>query len=110
LVAASLALTACGSSDGLASATAACVKVEHGLALEARAQSPNTPASARASLHAAAMAAVLSATGDAARATSANGGWNALMTSISQASDVPLSDLVATLSLQCRDVASGASS
>ena len=101
---ASITLAACGSSDGLADARRACVKVERALAIERAADAPGVPSAHQAQLHAQAMTVVLSATGDAARANSSNGSWNALMTSISQAGQVPLIYLEPTLSSQCDEV------
>ena len=96
--------SACGGSDGLADAKLACVKVERGIALEVRADAHGVAPATRALLQQDATSEVLSATGDAARANSANGTWNALMTTIGQAGQVPLTYLEPSLSSQCHEI------
>ena len=49
-----------------------------------------------------ALAELLRATPAAAAATSSDGSWNALMTTINEAERVPISNLVASLTRLCR--------
>ena len=105
LVAASLALSACGSGGATTNARTACKKVDRSLAIYKKATSAPIPANSD-ELQNQSQALLLSALGDAARATSADGSFNALMTTLSEATRVPEGLLVASLSRQCKVVLS----
>ena len=85
----------------MAHARAACVKVDAALALYARSERPGIDAATKNSLAARAMASLLAATPEAAAATSADGSWNPLMTTIGEAQRVPISNLVPALTRLC---------
>lgn len=70
--------------------------------LEVRSNEPGLSASRRAALEDRALATLLKGTPGAARATSQDGSWNPLMTTINEAERVPLVDLVPTLRRMCR--------
>jgi hypothetical protein len=59
-------------------------------------------ATRRSTLQSDAMSALLKATPAAAAATSIDGSWNPLMTTINEAERVPLQDLVASLTRLCK--------
>ena len=105
LVAAALALSACGSGGATAKARTACKKVDRSLAIYKKATTEPIPANSD-ELQNQSQALLLSALGDAARATSADGSFNALMTTLSEATRVPEGLLVASLSRQCKVVMS----
>jgi hypothetical protein len=102
ILAAAAGLSACGTGSAVASARASCVYVGRALVLEGRARAPGIPASRRAELESGALATLLKGTPEAARATSQDGSWNPLMTTINEAERVPLADLVPTLRRMCR--------
>ena len=101
LVGAGLTLSACGTGAAVSHARAACVKVDAALALYAKSQRPGITVDAKNALAARAMSTLLAATPEAAAATSADGSWNPLMTTIGEAQRVPISDLVASLTRLC---------
>ena len=101
LAGAGLALSACGTGAAVSHARAACVKVDAALVLYAKSERPGLSATARNSLAARAMATLLAATPEAAAATSADGSWNPLMTTIGEAQRVPIGDLVPALTRLC---------
>ena len=105
LVAAGLALSACGSGGATANAHTACKKVDRSLAIYKQATTDPVPSNSD-ELQNKSQALLLSALGDAARATSADGSFNALMTTLSEATRVPEGLLVASLSRQCKVVLS----
>lgn len=103
VAAAGVVLAACGGTNG--DAIAACGRVDRGLAVY------------RASLHAASAAVarrdtteaiddLAAAEQDAALANSADGTYNALMTLLQQAQQVPLKYLVASLTRTCDEIQS----
>ena len=101
LAAAGLALSACGTGGAVAHARAACVKVDAALVLFAKSERPGLSATTRDALAARAMSTLLAATPEAAAATSADGSWNPLMTTIGEAQRVPMGHLVASLTRLC---------
>lgn len=102
LALAGVSLSACGSGGALHQARAACVKVDAALSLYAKSQQPSLTARERSVMQAHAMATLLAATPDAAAATSADGSWNPLMTTIGEAQRVPLGNLVPALTRLCK--------
>jgi hypothetical protein len=76
--------------------------VHQALALQARSEAPGITAPRRSALQADAMSALLKATPAASAATSIDGSWNPLMTTINEAERVPLQDLVASLTRLCQ--------
>ncbi len=101
LLSAALGLSACGTGGAVADARASCVYVHRALALQARSNAPGLGAGQRGALRSRAVAVLLKGTPAAARATSSDGSWNPLMTTINEAERVPLPDLVATLTRMC---------
>jgi hypothetical protein len=76
--------------------------VKRALAIQTQSEAPNLSASRRAALQANAMSELLKATPSAADATSLDGGWNALMTTINESERVPLQNLVPSLTRLCK--------
>lgn len=102
ILAASLGLSACGSGGAVAQARASCVDVKTALRLDQAAQAPGLSSEQSAALESKAMAALLRATPAAARATSIDGSWNPLMTTINEAERVPIANLRASLTRMCQ--------
>lgn len=98
----SLTLGACGNSQALAQARLACDDVHQALKLERTAEDPRVSAALRATDRAAAMSALLRGLGPAASATSQDGSWNALQTTIQESERVPLPYLVSALTHICQ--------
>lgn len=101
-VGASLLLGACGVGGAVSDARQSCGYVKKALAIEARSTQPGLSASRVTSLQSAAMSELLKATPAAARATSSDGSWNALMTTINEVERVPFANLVPALTRLCR--------
>ncbi len=101
ILGASLALSACGTSGAVAQARTACTYVDQAIAVYRTSQSPTTPAAQRNALADRAMALLLRATPYAASATSTDGGWNPLVTTINEAERVPLHFLIPSLTHLC---------
>jgi hypothetical protein len=95
-------LSACGTGSAVAQARTSCRFVERALTLQARSNEMGLSASARAALRGRAMSELLKAGPSAAAATSSDGSWNALMTTISEAQRVPLENLVPALTRLCQ--------
>jgi hypothetical protein len=76
--------------------------VKRALALQAKSEVPGITAASRATLQGKAMNELLKATPMAAAATSADGSWNALMTTINESERVPLQNLVPSLTRLCK--------
>lgn len=95
-------LSACGVGGAVSQARIACANVERALRLQAASEAPGLNALRRTQLQARAMAELLKATPAAASATSIDGSWNPLMTTINEAERVPLSDLVPSLTRLCQ--------
>lgn len=86
----------------MADARHSCVDVRHALALQAQSETTNLTAAQRDRLQSRAVAELLKGTPSAAAATSIDGTWNPLMTTINEAERVPLRFLVATLTRMCK--------
>ena len=99
---AGLALSACGTGGAVADARTACKDVHAALRLQARSETPGVTSTQQIELQNNAMSALLKATPSAAAATSIDGSWNPLMTTINEAERVPLQDLVASLTRLCQ--------
>jgi hypothetical protein len=95
-------LAGCGTSGAVASARAACRHVHHAIDLQRASERPGISAERRSALQSRAQAELLAGTPDAASATSADGSWNALMTTINEAERVPLDYLIPALTRLCR--------
>jgi len=102
LISASLSLSACGSGAAVADARISCRSVGKALVLEAKSQRVGLNAARRAQLQAMALSQLLKATPSAAAATSIDGSWNPLMTTINEAERVPIPQLVPALQRLCR--------
>ena len=103
LVAASaLALSSCGTSGAVTQARLACRYVDRSLTIYRQSTQPGLSASARSSRQSRALAVLLRATPFAASATSSDGGWNPLMTTINEAERVPIVDLIPSLTRLCQ--------
>ena len=101
LVLASVVLSSCGTSGAVIDARASCVLVKRALVMQTRSQAPNLTPARRANLEGRAMSELLKATPAAADATSIDGSWNALMTTINESERVPLKNLVPSLTRLC---------
>ncbi len=102
LVLASVILSSCGTNGAVADARASCVLVKRAIAIQVRSEAPNLSANRRASLEGRAMGELLKATPMAADATSLDGSWNALQTTINESERVPLKDLIPSLTRLCK--------
>jgi hypothetical protein len=102
LVAASVTLSSCGTGGAVTDAKRACVYVDRALNLENQSAVPSISASARLKLENRAIAELVRATPYAARATSIDGSWNPLMTTIGEAQRVPIVQLAASLTRLCK--------
>lgn len=102
LLVASAALSSCGTGAAVADARLSCRSVHLALHLQARSQAPGLSAARRRALRSDAMSALLKATPPAAAATSLDGSWNPLMTTINEAERVPLENLVPSLTRLCK--------
>ncbi len=102
LVAAGLLLSACGSGSAIAQARASCKFVHAALALQVRSEAKGLTSAQRNDLQGQAMGELLKGTPAAAAATSSDGSWNPLMTTIGEAQRVPLHDLVPALRRLCQ--------
>jgi hypothetical protein len=95
-------LASCGTGAAVADARHSCVDVTGALALQSRSEGPGLSAGRRHRLQNDALAELLRGTPAAAAATSIDGSWNPLMTTINEAERVPLADLTDTLRRMCR--------
>jgi hypothetical protein len=102
LVLASVVLSSCGTNGAVADARASCVLVKRALTLQSESEAPSLTATRRNSLEGQAMSELLKATPKAADATSIDGSWNALMTTINESERVPLKNLVPSLTRLCK--------
>jgi hypothetical protein len=102
LVLASVVLSSCGTSGAVTDARASCVFVKRAVALQSQSEAPALTATQRNSLEGRAMSELLRATSKAADATSIDGSWNALMTTINESERVPLKNLVPSLTRLCK--------
>jgi hypothetical protein len=76
--------------------------VKRAVALQRQSEEPNLDDAQRAALEGRAMSELLRATPKAADATSLDGSWNALMTTINESERVPLKNLVPSLTRLCK--------
>jgi hypothetical protein len=76
--------------------------VHKAIALQRRSEQTGLSSERRSNLQANALAELLKGSQSAANATSMDGSWNALQTTINEAERVPLKDLVASLARICR--------
>jgi hypothetical protein len=95
-------LASCGSSSAVALVRHSCVDVKRALTLEKQSEQPGLSATQRTQLQARALSRLLKATPSAAAATSLDGEWNPLMTTINEAERVPMAHLVASLTRLCK--------
>ena len=102
ILSASVALAGCGTGGAIAEARVSCHHVARALSLHHRAQASGLSVAARSTLEDRALAELLRATPSAAAATSIDGSWNALMTTINEAERVPLENLVPALRRLCQ--------
>ena len=102
LVLASVVLSSCGTNGAVADARKACVLVKRAVAIQTQSESPSLSADQRSALEGRAMSELLKATPSAADATSLDGSWNALMTTINESERVPLKNLVPSLTRLCK--------
>ena len=101
LVLAGLTLSSCGVGGAVADARTSCRFVAVALRLEHQSLEPTLTTRARTRLQDRALATLLRATPSAAAATSADGSWNALMTTVNEAERVPIAQLVPSLTRLC---------
>ncbi len=102
LVLASVVLSSCGTNGAVADARASCVLVKRAITIQSQSEAPNLTSTRRDSLEGRAMSELLKATPKAADATSIDGSWNALMTTINESERVPLKNLVPSLTRLCK--------
>ena len=102
LFVASVTLSSCGTGGAISEARSSCRLVKEALATQAQSESSGINATSRAKLQGKAMSELLKATPLAAAATSSDGSWNALMTTINEAERVPLQNLAASLTRLCK--------
>jgi hypothetical protein len=102
ILAAGVALSACGSSGAISDARQSCRSVTAALALQKQSEQSGLTSAQMSALQARALRDILRATQPAADATSLDGSWNPLMTTINEAERVPLSNLAPALTRLCR--------
>ncbi|MBU6515576.1 MAG: hypothetical protein KGL23_06835 [Acidobacteriota bacterium] len=102
LLGAAILFSACGTGSAVAQARTSCQFVHRALALQAKSDQAGLSADERATLRGRAMSELLKATPSAAAATSSDGSWNPLMTTISEAERVPLVNLIPALTRLCQ--------
>lgn len=95
-------LASCGNGSATSDVRQSCVFVKHALTIESQSQQPGLTPSRRNELQNNAISVLLKATPSAAAATSIDGSWNPLMTTINEAERVPIPDLTASLTRLCR--------
>ena len=100
-----LTLAGCGR-DGLGEARQACGFAQKGIALIHTSQEPGTTPAEADRLLRQARSAFLRGVGHAARATSANGRWNALQTTLQLSRHGSVTNVVPTLTQQCKSILS----
>jgi hypothetical protein len=99
---AGLALGSCGTGGAMSDARTSCRSVHAALVLEKRSGRAGLSKVTRMNLQARAMSELLKATPSAAAATSLDGSWNPLMTTINEAERVPLNYLAPALTRLCQ--------
>jgi hypothetical protein len=98
-------LSACSSSEGINDARQACRQVDRSIATY-RSATPSMTQTQQSAIVGKAQAQLLAALSMAAAATSADGSFNALMTTIGEGSRVPEDLLIPALQAQCKVVMS----
>jgi hypothetical protein len=101
-LAAGVVLSSCGDGGAVADARLSCKSVKAALSLQTQSEQSGLSSAQRSHLEARAMSEILKATQPAADATSLDGSWNPLMTTINEAERVPLVNLVPALTRLCR--------
>jgi hypothetical protein len=102
LTVSSALLASCGTGSATTDVRHSCVFVKHALTIETQSQQPGLSSTRRNELRSDAINELLKATASAAAATSIDGSWNPLMTTINEAERVPIPDLTASLTRLCR--------
>jgi hypothetical protein len=102
LLAAGILLSACGANGAVGDARASCRSVKMALSLEKQSQVTGLTAGQQSRLQSKALRDLLRATQPAANATSIDGSWNPLMTTINESERVPLANLVPALTRLCK--------
>lgn len=102
LIVSSLVLASCGTGGAVGDAKHACVYVQRALRVQQQSETPGLSHARSLALQNRAIAVLVEATPYAARATSIDGSWNPLMTTIGEAQRVPISNLVASLTRLCK--------
>ncbi len=102
LFVAGVLLSACGTGSAVAQARTSCVFVHKALVLQAKSEAKGISPTQSNVLQGQAMSELLKGSSSAAAATSSDGSWNPLMTTIGEAERVPLHDLVPALTRLCQ--------
>ncbi len=102
LAVAALALSGCGVGGAVADARRSCVHVKAALALQTQSAAKGLTTSQRQALQTRALTELLKATPLAAAATSADGTWNPLQTTLQEANRVPLQYEAPALTRLCQ--------
>ncbi|MFZ1062015.1 MAG: hypothetical protein WAN30_00905 [Acidimicrobiales bacterium] len=102
LAIAGVLLSSCGVGAAVSDARQSCRYVHRAIAIERRSDEPGLSAVKHSHLQAQALAELLRGTQSAADATSQDGSWNALQTTINEAERVPLPDVIASLTRICQ--------
>ena len=97
-----IGLSACGAGGAIADAKASCLLVDRAIALQKQSHAKGLSAQQVSTLQTEALTELLKATPKAAEATSADGSWNPLMTTINEAERVPFDNLTASLAQMCQ--------
>jgi hypothetical protein len=95
-------LASCGNASATSDVRDSCVYVKHALTIESQSQQPGLTSQRRDQLQSRALSELLKGTPSAAAATSIDGSWGPLMTTINEAERVPIPDLTAALTRLCR--------
>ena len=95
-------LSACGTGSAIAEARTSCGFVHKALVLQSRSEVQGISPTQSNVLQGQAMSELLKGSSSAAAATSSDGSWNPLMTTIGEAERVPLQDLVPALTRLCQ--------
>ena len=102
LLSAAVTLSSCGTGGATTDARQACRSVHHSLVVSARSRTPDLRPAQRRALEGRALLLMLRATPAAAAATSLDGSWNPLVTTINEAERVPITYLVPALTRLCQ--------
>ena len=102
LITAGITLSSCGTGAGVSDARVACRYVAKALTLQHESTQPGVSPARRAALQKQALTEILLAQPSAAQATSADGSWNPLQTTIEEANRVPLQFEAPALTRLCQ--------